>query len=256
MIQWAVSIAIILGVVLSSVAGLVIARRVADHTYLRQHNDVAGFIYSVVGILYGVLLAFIVIAVWEEYEDAGRAIDAEASVIREIYRDSGALPDGFRTEVRRALLAYTDVLAQHEWQALSEGQGRGSAAVDAALNHLWATYDVFVPQDANDKIWYAEIIRRMNALESYRKARILASKFELPGIMWAVLLLGGAIVIVFAYLFGTANASAHLLMVGALAATVSMAILLIWALEHPFSGLAHVSDQPIRLLHAQLLTIQ
>jgi hypothetical protein len=34
------------------------------------HNDVAGFIYAVVGVIYAVLLALMVIAVWEDYEKA------------------------------------------------------------------------------------------------------------------------------------------------------------------------------------------
>src|SRR5918993_1917988 len=33
----------------------------------RQHNDVAGFIYAVLGVVYAVLLGLMVVAVWEEW---------------------------------------------------------------------------------------------------------------------------------------------------------------------------------------------
>jgi hypothetical protein len=40
-------------------------------TEVRQkHNDVAGFIYAVLGVVYAVLLALVVIAVWEEFDAA------------------------------------------------------------------------------------------------------------------------------------------------------------------------------------------
>jgi hypothetical protein len=34
---------------------------------LKLNNEVAGFKFSVIGVLYVVLLAFVVIAVWENY---------------------------------------------------------------------------------------------------------------------------------------------------------------------------------------------
>src|SRR4051812_8985175 len=34
---------------------------------LEQHHDVAGFVYGVIGVLYGVVLAFVVVIVWEQH---------------------------------------------------------------------------------------------------------------------------------------------------------------------------------------------
>jgi hypothetical protein len=44
-----------------------------------EHNDVAGFIIAVVGVIYAVLLAFVVIVSWEKLTSAEAIIGEEAS---------------------------------------------------------------------------------------------------------------------------------------------------------------------------------
>ena len=58
------------GACLAAVLGLVLVQRLVPMTIREEHNDVAGFIYAVVGVIYAVLLALVVIATWEEF---GRA---------------------------------------------------------------------------------------------------------------------------------------------------------------------------------------
>lgn len=51
------------GVVVSLI-GLFLIRRIVGIATLEQHNEVAGFIIAVIGALYSVLLAFVMITVW------------------------------------------------------------------------------------------------------------------------------------------------------------------------------------------------
>jgi hypothetical protein len=52
---------------------------------LELHNDVAGFIYAALGVIYAVLLALVVIAVWEKYQAADETVEQEANAIAEIF---------------------------------------------------------------------------------------------------------------------------------------------------------------------------
>jgi len=47
--------------------GLILVQRLVPTAVRRQHNDVAGFIYAVLGVVYAVLLGLTVVAVWEEW---------------------------------------------------------------------------------------------------------------------------------------------------------------------------------------------
>jgi uncharacterized membrane protein len=53
-----------------AVGGLILVQRFVPIAVRRQHNDVAGFIYAVLGVTYAVLLGLMVVAVWEEWNTA------------------------------------------------------------------------------------------------------------------------------------------------------------------------------------------
>jgi hypothetical protein len=56
---------VVFAICLVAVAGLELVQRLVPSEKRQQHNDVAGFLYAVVGVVYAVLLALLVIAVWE-----------------------------------------------------------------------------------------------------------------------------------------------------------------------------------------------
>ena len=64
--------------VLVAVVGLLVVQRLVPSERREEHNDVAGFIYAVLGVAYAVLLAFVVTAVWQDYEMAQTNAESEA----------------------------------------------------------------------------------------------------------------------------------------------------------------------------------
>ncbi len=56
------------GGVLLALLGLVTARRFIPHHKLKTHNDVTGPIFGAMGTVYAVLLAFVLIVVWENFD--------------------------------------------------------------------------------------------------------------------------------------------------------------------------------------------
>src|SRR4051812_37915502 len=103
MTEWIGAIVFVAGVVFVSVVFFLLLRRNVDFRRLEQHNDVAGFIYSVIGVIYGVLIAFIVVVVWEHHTAAEQAVQNEANAVIQIYRDAEAFPDPFRGALRNDL---------------------------------------------------------------------------------------------------------------------------------------------------------
>jgi hypothetical protein len=61
---------VVCAVGLAALGGLALVQRLVPTEVRQGHNDVAGLIYAVVGVIYAVLLALMVIAVWEDYEKA------------------------------------------------------------------------------------------------------------------------------------------------------------------------------------------
>ena len=70
---------------LIAMAGPVIVRRHVSLDRLSTNNEVAGFKFATVGVLYAVLLAFAVIVVWERFNDAEKYVAQEAGAAATVY---------------------------------------------------------------------------------------------------------------------------------------------------------------------------
>ena len=81
------------GVCAAAIGGLVLVQLLVPTTSRKQHNDVAGFIYAVLGVIYAVLLALVVIAVWEDFGRARETVESEANATAEIFWLAHRLPE-------------------------------------------------------------------------------------------------------------------------------------------------------------------
>ena len=66
-----------------------------------------------------------------------------------------------------------------------------------------------------------------------------------PGVVWLVLLVGAFVTIGFTFFFGTENLRAQALMTGALALLIFFGLLIIIAIDHPFTGTVSVEPEPL-----------
>ena len=224
-----------------AVGGALLVRRVVGAEVLARHNDVAGFIYAVIGVVYAVLLGFSALIVWEQYRKAQEGAEAEANALADMYRDAQVFPAEVRGLVETRLREYARLVVEEEWPAMAEG--RSSSQTWEAYNLLWRTYHEFIPENGHQLTWYGESVERMNTLADQRRNRLLSIRAGVPGVMWAVLLGAGAVTIAFSFFFGTRNRGAQALMTGALALTIGVVLLSILALEQPFAGITHVEPE-------------
>ena len=84
---------VVFGACLAAVLGLALVQRLVPTAIRKEQNDVAGFIYAVVGVIYAVLLALVVIATWEEFGRARITVEAEANALAEIFWLAHRLPE-------------------------------------------------------------------------------------------------------------------------------------------------------------------
>ena len=220
---------------------LFIRRRVGTDV-LARHNDVAGFIYAVVGVVYAVLLGFTAIIVWEQFRDAQSTVEREADALVDLYRDSRVFPPEARDAVELHVRTYARLAVEKEWRAMAEGHS--SDEVWEEYNQLWRTYHEFEPATDYQRIWYAESLRRLNELADARRGRLLSVHSSVPFVMWAVLIGGCAITLGFSFMFGTRNTRAQAIMTAGLALMIGGVLLSIFALQEPFAGITRVDPEP------------
>jgi hypothetical protein len=242
------------GTCLVALAGLELVQRLVPATSRQRHNDVAGFIYAALGVIYAVLIALVVIAVWEEYDAASETVEQEANAVAEIVWLAHRLPEPEGTHIQELARSYAEEVSHKEWPLMEQGeaplmtQTQGTPSGWTLIDEIRANLQEFQPHTPADEQLYAEGLDQIQRLADARRMRLVAAEEGIPGVLWAVLIFGGVAAIGFTYLFGLANTWAHRLMVFTLAAVIGLVLFTIGALEHPFSGGARIGTEAFDLI--------
>lgn len=232
--------------VLLAVGGLALVQYLVPWQVRQQHNDVAGFIYAVLGVVYAVLLGFVTIAVWEDFEDAKITTDNEANELAELFWLAQELPEPQSEQIQAFARSYARVVMDEEWSLME--QGHASPRAWALVGEMRSSIYDFEPDTDAEQVRYDEGLELVRDLVDQRRLRLLEAGEGIPYILWAVLLLGGVIVVGFTYLFGLENTRSHTLMIAALAAIITLVLFTIYALDHPFSGITRVDRDAFELV--------
>ena len=218
--------------------------------FRRRHNDVAAAIFSVVGVTFAVLLAFVAMVVWEHYNAAKAASYAEAGVVRDVYNVSLGFADPERSLLRDDILGYVETVVRIEWPA--QARGVGVADNSLWLNKLNAIAAGLKPSGAADGNRQAMLLQSLMRLSDARQERLAAADTTVPAVVWIVTLMGGALTVAFASLLGVPSIGMHLAMSAVMAISGALVLIMIIALSNPFRGDFRVSTDPFDQVLAQI----
>jgi hypothetical protein len=239
---WISALLLTTGAAVYSIGLSLLTRAIYGVDRLRLNNEVAGFKFAVVGVFYAVMLAFVVIAVWEDFRRTEAAVRDEAKAAVDLHRVTFALPVEGGAEIRKHLLDYANDVREYEWPTMAIGEP--SDVVGKDLDRLSrAVFDV-KPQSWQELALYQDSLRLLAVMTDNRNERLDSSDGSMPGILWLVLIVGGLITLGYPAFFGSTNLVAQILMTGALAVLVALAMLLGLAFDYPFTGEVHISAFP------------
>jgi uncharacterized protein DUF4239 len=209
-----------------------------------EHNDVAGFIIAVVGVIYAVLLAFVVIVSWENFSQAESTVGQEASALRSIYRESQAFPPDERSRIRADVLHYASAAVDDEWPAMAKGQP-GSIEVNHVLDDMSQSLAQLPATTPVQQEYVGAEADRFNQLVGFRSQRLDYVESGVPTVLWIALGVGAAVTIGFAMIFGLRSTTLHLIMTGSLGAVIGVLLFVSIAIDHPFAGDVAVGPAPL-----------
>jgi len=241
---------VVIGGCLAALVGLELVQRLVPAEKRQQHNDVAGFLYAVVGIVYAVLLALLVIAVWERFQSSRETVESEANAVAEIAWLAYRLPEPEHHELQEDARSYAQEVVDTEWPRMEQGiKGeRGTPEGWDLIDDMRATLQEVEPRTVAEQELYAEGLDQIQRLGDARRMRLVQAEEGMPGVLWAVLVFGAVVAIGFTYLFGLRNSWAHRLMVMSLTAVIALVLFTIGVMEYPFSGGVGIHPEAFELI--------
>jgi hypothetical protein len=227
-----------------SLAGLYVFHRLVDVNMRHKDTETVGLTYAIVAVVYAVLIAFIVVDVFETFAKGDEIATAEANKLSNLMLDSAGLPPPMAESVRADLDKYIDIVVKSEWPSQQAGKLSDQVFEPGwtALAHLSTRLAVFEPATAGQNVNKGEMLHVMNDLIKARRSRVIAAGEHLPSVVWQILLLAGAVAVGYTYLFGAHSFRIHMAITGLISATISLVFVLIIALDYPFRGEVSVGD--------------
>jgi Protein of unknown function (DUF4239) len=242
------------GVCLLALVGFELVHRLVPANVRQRSNDVAGFIYAALGVIYAVLLALVVIAVWQEFQAANETVEEEANATAEIAWLGNRLPESDGTHLQELARSYAEEVVHEEWPLMRQGEQpaleseHGPPSGWTIIDDIRASLQEVEPRTRADEQLYAEGLDQIETLNDSRRLRLVAAEEGVPGVLWSVLIFGGVAAVGFTYLFGLESTWAHRLMVVTLAAVIGLVLFTVAALGHPFEGGARIGTGAFDLI--------
>jgi Protein of unknown function (DUF4239) len=206
----------------------------------RIHNDLIGWQIGILGTTYAVILGFMLYTVWTTFGAANLNVDLEANALRNLYRIADGLPEKQRVELVAESRNYANAVIDRDWPDMARSQVPEES--HEINQDMWKTVMSVRAASPTETIAMDHAITELSALTEHRRTRLIQSEYRLPAIFWCVLLIGGAVTIASASLFGASNAKLHAIQVFFFTALITLVLLAIADVNLPFRGWVHISN--------------
>lgn len=216
--------------------GPTVVRRYVALDSLTTNNEIAGFKFATIGVLYAVLLAFAIILVWQKFSDADATVAQEAGAAETIYRLSQGSGEKPTSVLRDALTAYLTTAVEDDWPAMDRGLQDAGRSSRHALDSVYTALLTFESSQRGNVAFVIEILHQLDLITQARRARLIAAEGVVPNVIWLVLFGGGVLTVSFTFFFGTENLRAQTIMTALLSILIFSELLTIVVIDRPFSG--------------------
>ena len=224
---------------------LYFVRRRITHNELIAHNDVAGPILTIIGTVLAVMMSFMTVGVWQEYDGAAQTAQQEASALSDLHHLADAFPPAMSRVVHAEVDRYIALVVNSEFPAMRSG-GESRAAHDTAYQ-IQDTLIHWKPSTVADQALQSRALDFTSTFLDKRRDRILANRQGIPIPLWATMLFIGAVTVLFSFYFRVDRPRAQYVMVIAETAVIAVIFTLIAELDYPFRG--DIAIDPYSFLH-------
>ena len=232
------------GTALGTAAIYWIVMRLATEDRARAFKAVSPGLLPPLGIMFGLLVAFIAAQVWGDLDRASAAVNHEASSLRAVVLLSRSFPDDAQTRIRTLISQHIQEVQAVEWPAMAR-QRATLTMIPASLGQVLELTLALPVAGEGQVVAQREIVTNLdNALDA-RRQRILVSRAQVDWVKWFVLLVEAGCMMTGIAMVHCDNRAAARIAMGLFGTASAVCIFLLVAHDRPFAGQFAVSPAPL-----------
>jgi hypothetical protein len=240
-------------VVIAGLTGALIVFGVARWVRDRggEPEDVTiGFLGPSLAALYLLVLAVALATEWQTIGDASQAAGNEATAIHQLYWTAEGLPAGPAAVIRKDAVAYANAVITHDWPQMQQND------VDDDTARMLAVMNTYVlrldPSDASASAVQLDAISQIGNAESAREERVADAGARLPLGLMAAVVVTSLVVATFPFAGGLRTRGPGLALAAVQAGLVAVGVVVVFQLNHPYSGPLAVGPSSMQSVLTQL----
>lgn len=149
-----------------------------NYHILTTNLDSVPWLYSSIGLIFGVISAFIIQREWQHWSDLVDAVKGENSALLEMWVWSGRLPEALKSRMRNAIKNYISIVTKEGLQKAEEEEL--SEELQEAVREMYVTASEV--GESNQALFSVAFSFLQNIM-SYREKRIRYSSSHIPKIL-------------------------------------------------------------------------
>jgi predicted PurR-regulated permease PerM len=204
------------------------------------NNEVAGIIFSVLTLIYSLLVSFVIIAVWENYEELNQVVEKEADDLNSVLVHSSTLPDTLKNQISVAIKNYCKKVVEEEWNMMPRKNTYGQSAIPSLRLLLFRVEAESRIQENLLSVMDENLI----SIGNLRRERLSHTHSYVPELVWMILIISTIMVILFSYFLYIESEQLKKIFLSFLWTFIGMSLFLLYMLDHPFIGSTQVSKGP------------
>lgn len=241
-------IVLVAGLISAAIA-VIIARLVRNRKF--EPEDVTiGFLGPSLAAMYLLVLALSLATEWQTIGSAQQAVGNEAVAVRQLYWSAAGLPAPAAGQLRTQVRAYVTSVVSHDWPQMEHG------TLDDHSDQMLTAMSTYVlrvnPANSDAATAQQDALAQINTVSSSRAQREADAESRLPGGVLAAVIATSIVVCVFPFAGGIRAAPASITLAALQAALVTVGIVVVFQLNHAFSGPLAANPAPLSSVAQQI----
>ena len=252
-VPW-MALAVFVATYLTAGSIYLVVTRLAVNGRAKAFKAVSPGMLPPLGILFALLVGFIAVEVWSNFDKAKAAVATEASALRAVVLLAGTFPEEQKTRIYALINRHIDEAVNKEWPSMAQQRASLSTLPTALVEELHDTLTLKAADDSQ-RAAQPEIVKALHTALDARRQRIVISESTVGAVKWVGILLQGLCTLVAIAMVHSDNRLTCAITLTLFATGIALSVLLIAAYSRPFTGETSVRPELLRQVIAGEATV-